>query len=150
MTLTDTSQSVLGGQVLKLGLHSRRRDIALLGDEVCDNTSNVRGGHGSAGDGASRGVAADPSRDGVNTGSPDVDDGTVVGEGGLGIGDGRGSDGDGGGSTSRGGVGSVDVGVTGGDDNVDASAGQLEGRGSVNELRESEGGIDIQRRRRCR
>jgi len=81
--------------------------------------------HRSSRDRVGGGGAALPGGDDRDTRSPDVDNGTIVGEGSLGIVDIRGSDGDGRGGASWRSVGSVDIGVTSGNDDVDTTGSQL-------------------------
>lgn len=45
----------------------------------------MRGGHGSTGDGVGGSGGANPGRKDILTGSEDVDNGTIVGEGGAGV-----------------------------------------------------------------
>ena len=56
--------------------------------------------HGGTRDGPGRGGAADPGADDVLSGSPDIDDGTIVGEGGPGVTNGGRTNGDNVGRTS--------------------------------------------------
>jgi hypothetical protein len=121
----NISEGVLGRKTLDLGGQCGRGEVAILGDEVGGDTSDVRGSHGGTRDGVGSGVgAADPGRDDGATGAEDVDDRAVVGVGGTGIGDSAGTNGDGRGGTGGGGVRGIDVGVTGSDDDMDASGGQ--------------------------
>lgn len=91
----DARKHVLRRQTLDLRLHRCGGDASILAEQVGDNSSDVGGGHGSAGDAVRGGVAAaDPGRDDVGAGGPDIDDGAVVGVRGLGVGDGGGGDGD--------------------------------------------------------
>lgn len=69
-------------------------------------------------------VAADPGADDGLSGCEDIDNGTEVGERSLGIANGGGTNGDSAGSAGRRGVGSVDVGVSSSDGDVDASVGE--------------------------
>ena len=67
----------------------------------------------------------------LRTGSPDINESTVVGEGSLGVSDGSGTDGDGGGGAGRGVIDNVRIVVTGSDDGGDTGGDEI-GGGSVN------------------
>jgi len=48
--LTNAADDTLLAEALELGGHGSRGNIALEGNQVGDETSNVRGGHGSSRD----------------------------------------------------------------------------------------------------
>ena len=90
--LTDTSENVLKRlRVDKLGDLGRvQRTVGA--EEVRGETSNVRSSHGSSRDHV--GLPIVPSGNDVQTRSPDIDDGTEIGERGLCILDSRSANGD--------------------------------------------------------
>ena len=101
-TRGNARDGILGREAFDLGLHRSRCDVPIPRYEVRNDTSNVRGGHRSSGDGVRSGVGgADPGGDDGCTRGKDIDDGTVVGIGGTSVGHGGSTDGDGRGSAGR-------------------------------------------------
>lgn len=124
----DVRESALGGDGDQVGLELLRGDIRdsegrvlgrLEGEEVGEETSNVRRGHGGTGNGVHGVLAADPGRLDVKTGGKDVVALAVVGEVGTLVSESAGTNGDG--LVSSGGrvVAGVGIVVTGSDSEVD-------------------------------
>ena len=72
------------GVRLQGGAERGRGDGTVLAKSDSEDTGNEGGSHGSSGDGVGGAGAADPGREDVDTRSPDIENGTVVGEGGYG------------------------------------------------------------------
>lgn len=139
----DIGQDIAGGTSDQVILHLLRGQSTsvegrgILGENgkvVGDQTSNVGGGHGGTGDGASGIVASDPGRENVLAGAKDVNTRAVVGEVGAGVVQGRGTDSDGGLNTSGRVVASIAVVVTGSNGKVEARGNSV-GNGSVKRTR---------------
>lgn len=75
---SETSDLVLDRKSSKTSTQSSRSDLAFKSKDVGSETSNMRGGHGSTGDGVS--TAVEPGGQDRDTWSVDVDDAAVVGE----------------------------------------------------------------------
>jgi len=124
MVLTNSGKNILECLALDGSINLSGAQGAIKTKEVSDEASDMRGGHGSSGEGLSRSVVE--GGDDVETRSPDVDACAEVREGSLGVGD-SGS-GNGNGFLDAGGrsIDSVLVVVSGSDDNRDTGVEELE------------------------
>lgn len=116
----DSDESLLkllGGDLSNSVSRVRR---GLQGDVVGQQTSNVRGGHGGSRDGVNSILAANPSRQNVQTRGEDVSALSVVGEVGAFISQGGGTDGDGVLGSGRRVVASISIVITSGNSKVNA------------------------------
>jgi len=93
----------------------------------------MRASHRSTTEANGGGVGSYPGRDNALTGSPEVNDGTVVRETGPSVVDGSGSNGDDVGCASGRGVGCIGVGITSCNNNVNSISDSLSEVCSVNE-----------------
>lgn len=81
----SVGDNTIGGQLLDARGHGSRAREALETHQVNGQANNVRGGHGSTRDGVGGSVGANPGGKDILTGSEDVDNGAIVGEGGAGV-----------------------------------------------------------------
>lgn len=118
----NTADGVGGRKSLDAVAQRNRRARTLESQKVGTKTSNVGASHGGTGEGPGTGASVGGGNDSRARGK-DINDGTVVGEGGAGIGRVDGADS----ACVRGGrrvcVCGVDVGVAGGDSDKDTVAG---------------------------
>lgn len=118
----NTADGVGGRKSLDAVAQRNRRARTLESQKVSTKTSDVGASHGGTGEGPGTGASVGGGNDGRARGK-DINDGTVVGEGGAGIGRVDGADGACVGGGRRVGVCGVDVGVAGGDGDKDTVAG---------------------------
>lgn len=126
-TRGNAAERTAAGKSLDTGTKRRWGSATLQAQEVGTKTSNVRSSHRGARDGVGR--AARPRREDVLTGSEDVHDGAVVGEGGSSIGRSGGTDSEDGWLRGRGCSASINIAVACSDGQEDARRNQ--GSGSL-------------------